>query len=192
MTLREVFQAIDADLLRVAHYSADFSGNNVHWARKLSMLLTPTLMCTTGYRFAHWLYANGHKRLALAVTYLNFLVHKAIISPGARVGPGFYIPHTVGVILHGHAGANLTLYAHAVVCSSTPIIRKIDVTDECPILGDDVTVGAHSMVVGPVSIGSGTTVGLGVGVTMDVPPRSVVMPGPSRIARETEKGTFRA
>ena len=65
MKFRQVIEDLDGDLRQVAKYSADFSGGELRWTRRLSMLATPTLMCATLYRVAHWLYVNRFVRLAV-------------------------------------------------------------------------------------------------------------------------------
>jgi len=47
------------------------------------------------------------------------------------------------------------------------------VTADCPLLGDDVTVGAHAAVCGPVFLGSNSDVGPPVAVLRDIPPDSL-------------------
>lgn len=179
MRFRQVLGDLDADIRQVSAYSADFSGDSLRWTRKLSIAATPTMICCILYRVAHWFWVNGHPHLARSITWLNYVINKAIISPEANIGPGLYVPHTVGVVFQGHAGSRLTIYGHGMVCSSTPIVGRLAIDENCPVLGDDVVVGAHAAVVGPIHIGSGSTIGLGVGLDESLPPRSIVIPGVS-------------
>jgi serine O-acetyltransferase len=48
------------------------------------------------------------------------------------------------------------------------------------IIGDNVAIGAHAVVLGPVRIGDGATVGAGAIVTRDVPPGTTVVGVPAR------------
>jgi acetyltransferase-like isoleucine patch superfamily enzyme len=48
------------------------------------------------------------------------------------------------------------------------------------IVGDDVAIGAHAIVLGPVRIGPGAIIGAGAVVTRDVPPGTTVAGVPAR------------
>lgn len=63
------------------------------------------------YRMARWLTLNGHRFLGRLVWQLNLLVSKAELPPTTRIGPGFVVTHSVGLIAVGQAGARLTMRA---------------------------------------------------------------------------------
>jgi serine O-acetyltransferase len=171
-----LLRCLVADVDRAGSYASDFSEHRTTPLRRLSNFLTPGVLCVAAYRIAHWLYRRGHERSARLLSWLNFVVHKAAIAPSVRIGPGLYVPHTVGVVFDGTAGRNLTLYYRsAVISAAAPNRRGDPAATGRPTLGDDVTIGVLSSVVGPVTIGSGTLIGARVAVTRDVPARSVVI-----------------
>jgi len=135
---------------------------------KLSLFSTPAVTSVALHRFAHWLAGRGLLGMAGFLSGINYVVNKITISPGARIGPGLFIPHPAGVVFHAHAGERLTLYHRAMVCPRAASIDKLLVPSDSPRLGDDVTVGAYSVVSGPVSVGNGTFVGVNVVLTEDV------------------------
>lgn len=186
MTFRETRALIDADICRVAKFQAAFSGAHVGLVRKISILLAPPMMAVAIYRLAHYFYANGWIGLARLVGYINYVLHKVEISPGARIGPGLYIPHPLGCRVHAHCGSRVTIYGHAMVCSHVPFLSKLHVTADCPTLEDDVVIAAHTAVVGSMTIGAGSTVGLGLGWTEPVPAGVVILPALSTIVRPDE------
>jgi serine O-acetyltransferase len=55
-----------------------------------------------------------------------------------------------------------------------------------PVLGDDVDVGAHAQVLGPVRIGNGARLGALALVIEDVPPGGVAMAG-AAVLREARR-----
>ena len=63
------------------------------------------------YRMARWLTLNRHRFLGRLVWQLNLLVSKAELPPTTRIGPGFVVTHSVGLIAVGQAGAQLTMRA---------------------------------------------------------------------------------
>jgi len=99
---------------------------------------------------------------------VNYLLHKADISPAASIGPGLYIPHTVGVIVYGHAGSYLRVLARAMMAPHGPRPSPCCSLDNAPVLGDQVTLGVDSVVVGAVRLGNAVRVGPGVLVARDV------------------------
>jgi len=171
LTLRETWGCLRQDLRQMTPHMSGARG----LLALVSLVLTPAVACVVLHRHAHWLAGRGHRRLAGALAGLNFLVNKAAISPGSRIGPGVLIPHPAGVVFHGHAGARLTLYHRAVVCARSARVDKFEVGPECPRLGDGVTVGVYSVVSGAVAIGSETFVGAYAVALEDTPPHTVLL-----------------
>ncbi|MFO0947989.1 MAG: hypothetical protein U1D30_19055 [Planctomycetota bacterium] len=174
-TLREIYHAIHRDIEQWTKYSSDFSGSHLSWLRRISVFFLPSLQCCLLYRLSHWLHRLGWIGLSRCLWRINYLVHKCDISPGARIGEGLYIPHTVGVIFHGHAGERTTLYARSIVVSTQPHTDKTDVYDDCPLLGDNVTVGVCSVVQGAIHLAHGTFVGANVVLLADSPPNALYL-----------------
>lgn len=100
------------------------------------------------------------------------------LPPSTPVGPGLRLRHGVGLVVNPHAriGANVML-RHGVT-----IGNRLTETD-CPVIEDDVEVGAGAILIGGITIGRGAVVGAGAVVTQDVPPRAVVLGPPSTIRR---------
>ena len=141
--------------------------------RQLSALLTPELQCLLLHRLAHWLHAAGWPRLGLAVACGNAVLYKVKLSPQSCIGPGCRLSHPPGVTFHGRAGSGLTLFSCAVVCASNGAADgKLE---PAPRLGDGVTLGAHSAVMGPVSVGDACQIAYLTLVTADLAPGSTVI-----------------
>lgn len=96
-----------------------------------------------------------------------------------EVGPGLTLQHGVGLVVNAHTviGSNCTL-RHGVT-----IGNKAGPTsdDACPVLGDDVDVGAHAVILGAITIGDGATIGASSVVVRDVAPGTVVVGNPARV-----------
>lgn len=95
---------------------------------------------------------------------------------GCLIGPGLFLNHSYGLVVNAGVviGANAT-FLHQVTLGST---RK-----GIPHLADDVTLAAGAMVVGPVRLGRGCTVGAASLVIQDVPPLAVVAGNPAKVVR---------
>ena len=163
------------DVEQYAVASADFTKQAPGVLRKISIMLTPSLMCCTLHRVAHYFYCNKLGIVARMFATLNLVLHKASISPASCIGGGLYIPHLSGLIMYGHAGERLTLFASAKICSRPVGLTKDRQYAGCPTLGSDVTVGADTVIWGNISVGMGSSVGTTAVVDKSIPPGSVIL-----------------
>ena len=100
------------------------------------------------------------------------------IHPAAKIGPGLFIDHGMGVVIGETAeiGENVTLY-HGVLLGG----RSLQRTKRHPTVGDNAVIGAGAAILGPVTIGERARIGAGSVVVKDVPPDSVVVGVPGRV-----------
>ena len=152
-TLRGLRACVRADIERAIGYAAAFSGTHAGFLRRLSFALTPPIMFVTLHRVAHLLHVRGWRRVARLVARANHTVHRADITPASCVGAGFYVPHTPGVVFHGTAGADLTLYYRACVLPAAPTSPTWTAATDAPRLGRGVTLGVFAVVHGAVTVG---------------------------------------
>ena len=122
--------------------------------------------------------------LAAAAQKVVEIVTGISIPREVEIGAGIYLPSFGGVILgHGAIGENCTI-EHSVTLG---IAGKGDERGT-PVLGDRVFVGAHSMIVGKITVGDDAVIFPGSIVTRSVPPRAVVMGHPARVV--SREGSF--
>lgn len=87
-------------------------------------------------------------------------------------------------------GNGVRIASHCVILSSThnfddpamPIHAQ-GVSGKPTVIGDDVWIGAHCVIVGGVEIGAHSVVGAGSIVLADIPPNSVAAGAPARVLR---------
>jgi serine O-acetyltransferase len=107
---------------------------------------------------------------------LNVFLFGLEIGPMVQIGPGFYLPHTVGVVIIAkRVGANVS-----VIGSNTIGMRN---EWEFPEIGDAVFVGVGARILGPVNVGAGSKIGANAVVVDDVPPGATVVGIPARIVK---------
>ena len=131
----------------------------------------------SAFRFAHHLWRNDRRSLAL---YLQSLISKVFgvdIHPAARIGKGILIDHATGVVIGETAvvGNNVSLL-HNVTLGGTGKERG----DRHPKVGDGVLIAAGAKVLGNIRIGEGAKIGAGSVVLRSVPPHSTVVGVPAR------------
>lgn len=146
----------------------------------LKILMLPSLQCLLLHRMAHLLHELGAQFIAKLLVAINATLYKAYISPCSQIGAGTIIPHTVGIYFDGTCGERVMLAAHITVCATTPRIAYCKLAADCPIIGNDVWVGAKAVIVGNVKVGDGAFIGATVVVNRDVHAGARLTQRPSR------------
>lgn len=92
----------------------------------------------------------------------------------SEIGPGLALYHGTGLVVHAAAkiGARCTLRNGVTIGERRP-------GGGCPVLEDDVELGVNAVVIGPIRIGRGASVGAGSVVLRDVEPGTVVAGNPA-------------
>lgn len=130
------------------------------------------------HRVAHWLWNHGGATPARLVSHFSRFVTGIEIHPAAKLGPGLFIDHGMGIVIGETAevGENVSLL-QGVTLGGTSVRRE----KRHPTLGDNVTVGAGATILGGFTIGAGSRIGAGSVVVREVPENSVVVGVPGRV-----------
>jgi len=130
------------------------------------------------HRVAHRLWNAGWPTLARFVAHLGRFLTGIEIHPAAKLGPGLFIDHGMGLVIGETAevGKNVSLL-QGVTLGGTSVRRE----KRHPTLGDNVTVGAGAKILGGFTIGAGSRIGAGSVVVREVPENSVVVGVPGRV-----------
>jgi serine O-acetyltransferase len=130
------------------------------------------------HRVAHRLWGWGWLTLARFVSHVSRLLTGIEIHPAAKIGPGLFIDHGMGVVIGetSEIGENVTLL-QGVTLGGTSLKRE----KRHPTLGRNVVVGAGAKILGAFTIGEGSRIGAGSVVVREVPPKSVVVGVPGRV-----------
>jgi serine O-acetyltransferase len=130
------------------------------------------------HRVAHRLWGAGWTTAARLVAHLSRFLTGIEIHPAAKLGPGLFIDHGMGIVIGETAevGENVSLL-QGVTLGGTSVRRE----KRHPTLGDNVTVGAGAKVLGSFTIGAGSRIGAGSVVVREVPENSVVVGVPGRV-----------
>ncbi|QJU55806.1 serine O-acetyltransferase EpsC [Herbiconiux sp. KACC 21604] len=145
------------------------------------VLSYPGVHAVWAYRVAHrWWRAPGLRLPARLLSQFARFLTGVEIHPGARIGRRLFIDHGMGVVIGETAvlGDDVMLY-HGVTLGGRSMRR----VKRHPTLGDRVTVGAGATILGPVSIGSDSSVGAGAVVVKSAPAGSVLIGIPARDVR---------
>ena len=135
------------------------------------------------YRIAHFftynkiLYITGSP-IWLLYRFIFRWILGIDIPERATLGKGCQVCHGIGLIVHPGTiiGENVKLHHNTTIGASMP-------SGQPPRIGDNVIIGANSVVLGDISIGNGVIIGAGSVVVKDVPENAIVVGNPAKIIR---------
>jgi len=142
------------------------------------LLCYPGVHALAFHRLAHAMWRHGWTIPARFLSHVSRFVTGIEIHPAAKLGPGLFIDHGMGVVIGETAevGANVTLL-QGVTLGGTSLKRE----KRHPTLGNNVVVGAGAKIIGAFKIGDGSRIGAGSVVVREVPTNSVVVGVPGRV-----------
>jgi putative colanic acid biosynthesis acetyltransferase WcaB len=148
----------------------------------------------TGFRFAQWAIGDSRLRrvlaspLEIAYRLATECVLGVELRPRTHVGAGVRIYHGVGLVVNDKAviGDRVTLRNGVTIGHKLP-------GHGCPVIEDDVEIGANAVLIGRITIGRNSVIGAGSVVTRSFPENSVIAGNPARVlgVRESSPGTGR-
>ena len=129
-------------------------------------------------RLAHWFWMRRFLFVGRFISHVNRFLTGIEIHPAARLGPGLFIDHGMGVVIGEttEVGENVTIY-QGVTLGGTSLERK----KRHPTIGDNVVIGAGAKILGPFTVGNNSKIGSSSVVVNEVPPNSVVVGVPGRV-----------
>lgn len=149
-------------------------------ARGLEPVLYPGLHAIIIHRYvSHPLYKIGLKFIARLVSQIMRFLTGLEIHPAAKIAKGFFCDHGMGVVIGATAelGKNCVLF-HGVTLGGT----GKHVGKRHPTIGDNVMIGAHATLLGPIKIGNNVKIGAEtVIINKNVPDNCTVVGAPGRI-----------
>ena len=132
------------------------------------------------HRLAHRLYQWRLTLLARVISQISRFFTHVEIHPGARIGRRFFIDHGMGVVIGETAeiGDDVLLYQGVTLGGTGNETGK-----RHPTLGNRVVVGTGAKILGNIKIGDNVRIGAGSVVVHPVPDHSTVVGIPGRVVR---------
>ena len=145
-------------------------------------VVTPQVQVVVLHRFASALARTPLRPLAFVLRSIGLVWSGAEIHPDAKLGPGFALVHSNGVVIGPGVRTGVDCRINPGVVLGEPG-RGSSGDYGFPVLGDHVTIGAHAVVLGTIRIGDGSVVGANSVVRGDVPDNVVVIGSPAKVVR---------
>jgi serine O-acetyltransferase len=106
------------------------------------------------------------------------------IHPGAIIGRRIFIDHGCGVVIGESAvvGDDVVIFQGVTLGGTGKEKGK-----RHPTIGNNVVIGAETIILGDITIGDNVTIGAGTVITKSVPPNVTIVGNPPRIIEERKK-----
>ena len=147
-------------------------------SRLEAALCYPGLHAIWLHRIAHYFYEKHWVVFPRMINTFSRFLTGIDIHPGAKLGPGLFIDHGMGLVIGETAelGSNITLYQGVTLGGTGKEQGK-----RHPTIGNNVVVSSGAKVLGSFKVGDNSKIGSGSVVLKEVPPNSVVVGIPGRI-----------
>nr|WP_082856080.1 serine acetyltransferase [Mucilaginibacter sp. L294] len=140
---------------------------------------------TLSYRLASCATKNKFFKLML-IPYLGLYkfwiewVFGIEIPYKTKIGKGLIVYHGVGLIINYGTviGNNCTLRHNTTLGNKGHALNN-----DCPVIGNNVNIGAQVCILGKVTVGDNAVIGAGSIVTKDVPAYAVVAGNPAKVLK---------
>lgn len=133
------------------------------------------------HRINHYLWKIGIPIIPRLISHIARFITGIEIHPAARIGPGFFIDHGMGVVIGEttEIGENCLLYQGVTLGGTGKEKGK-----RHPTLGNNVVVGAGAKILGAIRIGDYAKIGANAVVLDHVPDYAIVVGVPGRIIKK--------
>lgn len=158
---------IKEDLLRWKSIK-NLSSKRDFWAFVYLLMVYPELRSIFYWRLGKW--------TKLVFFWMPGRTNLHLVTNPQNVEGGFYVGHGWGTVVNAqHIGKNFRVGQNVTVGSRN--VKE-------PVIGDNVSVWAHAVVLGDILVGNNSQVGAGAIVVKSVPENSVVVSSKSMVIKQ--------
>lgn len=170
MSMTKSLPSIKMDLFR-------YSGNTKLKSFLKHYFLSPGFRITVWFRLASKFKGPFGAILNLVLMHYRYLFG-IDLKRNTKIGKGFYIGHFSGIVISSKAviGNNCNISQGVTI----GIAGKGE-NRGCPIIGNNVYIGAGAKIIGKITIGNNVAIGANAVVTKDIPDNAVVGGIPAKI-----------
>lgn len=159
-------------------HKANCFGEETYTKSFLSVLLSDGTSAVVFYRIASVFYSIKLGFIGWLFLVINKLLNGCFIGLNVNFKKGFVVTHPISVVISdGVKGGENIVIESGVVIGAT----RNSISNEVPVLGNNVFIGAGAKVLGGIKIGSNVKIGANAVVVKDVCDGATVVGIPGRI-----------
>lgn len=131
------------------------------------------------YSIGNWCYRHHLSIIAVLIRFFMRFIFSCDIPYHAKIGKGTTFPHdALGIVIHPDVviGCNCKIL-HGVTLGGRGGKGRIGL----PQVGNNVLIGCHAQVMGPITIGDNAVIGAGSIVIDDIPANCTAVGNPARV-----------
>ncbi len=133
--------------------------------------------CVLVYRVGNWFYKRKIKSVSKLISYLNRIIFSVWLPSSATIGKNFTV---------GYWGLGIVIHSNTVIGDNCQINQNVTIGRNfgdklVPVIGNDVYIGAGSVVFGEIKIGNNVIIGSNSLINKDVPDNCTVVGNPMKI-----------
>ncbi|MED1089154.1 serine O-acetyltransferase [Bacillus paramycoides] len=131
------------------------------------------------YKMERYFYKIKLEVISILIRALIRIIFSCDIPYKANIGKGTSFPHD---------GLGIVIHPNAIVGENCKVLHGVTIGgrsghEEVPVIGDNVTIGTHAVLLGPIKVGNNATIAAGAVVINDVPDNCVVAGVPAKIIK---------
>ncbi|MDD4027439.1 MAG: serine acetyltransferase [Candidatus Shapirobacteria bacterium] len=131
------------------------------------------------YRFGNFFYKKGYIKIGKIISILNRFLFATWIPSSAEIGKNFKI---------GYGGLGVVIHSNTKIGNNCLIAQNVTIGKNfgdllVPVIGNDVYIGAGSVVFGEIVIGDNVIIGSNSVVNKNIPNNCTVVGNPMRIIK---------
>lgn len=142
-------------------------------------LRQPGFRCVVSFRIMDFVYRKRVKYVPHILRGRILRLYGTDFGIGAVIGGGLQIYHPVGIVI----GSEVVLGSNCIVRQGVTVGMRFGTSDDgkSPIIGSGCTLGANAVVLGGIKLGDNVTVGAGSVVLHNFEAGSIVVGAPARL-----------
>lgn len=134
----------------------------------------------TCWKISNWFYCNHMRPIAALGRFIIRVVFSADIPYNLTIGKGSKFPHcALGSLFHPD-----TIIGENCIILHGVTVGGREGHNGLPVIGNNVRIGAHAMILGNIKIGDNAIIGASSVVLNDVQPNTIVAGNPAREIRK--------
>lgn len=138
------------------------------------------------YRLGNFFHKKRMFFLGKIFSYINRLIFSVWLPSSAKIGKNFTI---------GYWGLGIVIHSNTVIGDNCQVNQNVTIgrnfgDKKVPIIGNDVYIGAGSVIFGEITIGNNVIIGSNSVVNKNLPDNCTVVGNPLRIIKENRLVTY--